>query len=166
MKFRIGAGTLITVVIALIVGGYSVLQQRRIASQPPVVERTIEGASPQGVAPVPEFLLRHTSTLHLTHTQTQAIAGIAAQYRREMAPITQKLQAASTEFRQYMDRDTLTTRHTKQDVSQHSAELQRWSHVVVAMRHAYWQQARAVLTSAQRRQADTLASKATLQDMQ
>ena len=98
MKFNIGAGTLVTVLLALAIGGYGVYQQRKIAAQPPVVERVVQGTTPHGIAPVPEFLLRHRAELMLSDAQVQRIQTIATAYRKDVAPYQQRMNTASADY--------------------------------------------------------------------
>ena len=166
MKFRIGAGTIITVVIALAIGGYGVYQQRRIAAQPVVVERTVQGATPQGVAPVPEFILRHRTDLVLSEVQVQRIHKIATAYRKDVGPYQQRMKTASAEYQKTMERRQQGKHLSLQELQRSSGDVQQVSSVVVTTRHAYWEQARAVLSAPQQTQVDKLVSTATLQDLQ
>lgn len=166
MKFRIGAGTLVTVLLALAIGGYGVYQQRKIAVQPPVVERVVQGDTPHGIAPVPEFVLRHRAELALNDAQLQRIQKIATAYRKDVAPYQQRMQRASADYQQNMDRAQHGKRLSRQELQQAGADMQQLSSIVVTTRHAYWQQARAVLTEKQQAQVDGLVSQATLRDLQ
>lgn len=165
MKFRIGAGTIVTVLAALLIGGYGVYQQRKAAVQPPVVERTVQGTTPRGIAPVPEFLIRHQNDLQLSASQVKRLRAIAAAYRKDIAPYQQQMSAAATAYQQRVERTKAKERPTMQELQRASGDVQRVSNIVVTTRHAYWQQARRVLTAPQRAQADGLIAKATLQDL-
>lgn len=166
MKFRIGAGTLITVLLALAVGGYSIYQQRRTAAQPPVIERTVQGAGPHGIAPVPEFVLRHRAELALSDAQAARIQRIAAAYREDVAPYQQQVQKVSADYQKKMERVQQGRRLNQQELQHAGDDVQQVSRILVTTRHAYWQQARAVLTKQQQMQVDGVISKATLRDLQ
>jgi hypothetical protein len=166
VKFRIGAGTLITVLLALVIGGYGVYQQRRLAAQPPVVERVVQGATPAGIAPVPEFLLRHRAALALSDAQVKRLHAIAAAYRKDVAPYQQQMHTASAGYQHKVEVAQHGKRPSLQQLQNAGGDVQQLSSVVVTTRHAYWQQARAVLTARQQAQADALVSLATLRDLE
>lgn len=166
MKFRIGAGTIVTLVLVLLIGGYGVYQQRRSAAQPPVVERTVQGTTPHGVAPVPEFLLRHRADLVLSEGQGRRIQKIATAYRKDIWPYQQRMKTASAAYQKTMERRQQGKRPSVQELQRSSGDVQQLSSVVVTTRHAYWRQARAVLTPPQQKKADDLVAKATLRDLQ
>lgn len=166
MKFRIGAGTLITVLLALAIGGYGIYQQRKTAGQPPVVERVVQGATPHGITPVPEFLLRHRTELGLSDAQAKRIQTIATKYRKDVAPYQQRMNTASVNYQKKMERAQHGKRLSQQELQQAGVEVQQLSSIVVTTRHSYWQQARAVLTAKQQAQVDGLVSRATLRDLQ
>lgn len=166
MKLRFGAGTLISLALVLAIGGYSVYQQKRVSSQPPVIERTLQGNGPRGIAPAPEFLLRHRGELALTAAQAQHISAIAALFRKDVTPSQQQLDTASAQYQKYMERVGSDARPDMQKIQQHSAEVQRLSSVVATTRHIYWQQACATLTTGQHQQVETLLPHVTLKDLQ
>lgn len=165
MKVRMGAATIVTLVLVLLIGGYNVYQQRRSAAQPPIVERTVQGTTPHGVAPVPEFLLRHQAELALNAAQMQRLRAIAKAYRKDIAPYQQQLETAEAAYEKTVKRGQQGARPSLQELQQNSGEMQHVSRIVVTTRHAYWRQARAELTASQQQQADQLISKATLQDL-
>lgn len=166
MKFRIGAGTIIAILVALAIGGYSIYQQRRIAAQPPVVERVVQGSTPHGIAPVPEFLLRHRTEFALSNAQAQRIRAIAAAYRKDVAPYQQRMNTASADYQKKVERTQSGKRLSVQELQQAGGVVQQLSSIVVTTRHSYWQQARAVLTPQQQAQVDGVVSQATLPDLQ
>lgn len=51
------------------------------------------------------------------------------------------------------------------EIESQSADIQRWSGIMATTRHAYWQQARNVLTAPQRQRADALLAKVTVVDL-
>lgn len=166
MKLRIGSGTIITVLLALAIGGYGVYRQRRTAAQPPVVERSIQRTTPRGVAPAPEFLLRHQADLALTDSQRQRIRAIAQAYRTDIAPYQQRMKTASASYDTQMDRANGKGRLNMQEIQTAGGAVRQVSGVMAATRQAYWQKARAVLSAQQQAKTDTLASRATVQDLQ
>lgn len=166
MKFRIGTGTIVTVLLALAIGGYGVYQQRRIAAQPPVVERVVQGDTPHGIAPVPEFLLRHRAELGLSNAQAQRVQKIAAKFRKDVAPYQQRMNTASANYQKKMERAQGRNRLSQQELQQVGVDVQQLSSIVVTTRHSYWQQARAVLTEKQQALVDRMVSRATLRDLQ
>lgn len=166
MKLRIGAGTIITVLLALAIGGYGVYRQQRIATQPPVVERLVQGTTPRGITPTPEFLLRHRSDLRLSETQVQRIRAITVAYRKDLAPYQQRMKVVSANYQRQMERAKTKTHLSVQAIQNAGGDVQQISSIVVTTRRAYWQQARAVLTAPQRAQAEQLATQATLRDLQ
>jgi hypothetical protein len=165
LKFRLGAGTIVTVLAALLIGGYGVYQQRKAAAQPPVVERTVQGTAPRGIAPVPEFLLRHQADLQLTAAQVKRLHAIAAAYRKDIAPYQQQATTVAADYQQQIERAKAEKRPSLQEIQRAGGDIQKISNTLVMTRHAYWQQARTVLTTQQRARADGLVAKSTLQDL-
>lgn len=163
MVRRRSAVTLITLLIVLAIGGYTLYQQRQNASRPPVVEREVRGAV-RGVSPAPEFLLRHEKELGLTTEQRRHLGTIVQHYRRDVAPAQARLEAAARQYEQYLAQKSGPNPSAK-DLGTQGAEVSRLSGVVAATRHSYWQQARGVLTPSQQAKADTLARGATLRDL-
>jgi hypothetical protein len=161
---KIGAGTLVTVALALAIGGYGVYQQQRTAARPPVIERQVRGATASGIAPVPEFLLRHRRELALTAAQADAIGRIAAHYRRDIQPTERQLAVASRAFAAFISKPGKRPLAAPA-ISARSADVQRLSAALVMTRQAYWRQALATLRPAQQQQARTLTSAATLADL-
>ena len=166
MKFRIGAATIITGLLVLIIGGYGVYQQRHTASMPLVVEHVVQVTTPSGISPVPEFILKHRTELELSDEQGQRILTIATAYRKDISPYQQKLDAASADYQKKMERLPADKRHSIQELETEGSDVQQLSSIIVTTRHSYWQQARDVLTEKQQVQVDKLISKATLQDLQ
>ena len=163
MKLRIGAGTIISLILALVVGGYSLYHYRPLRHHAPVVENIVQGTSPQGIAPAPEYLLRHKSDLALTDAQVKQITALGTQYRRDIAPAQKALSPAATDYEKYMERQAQSPRpDSQQQMSVHGADMQRLSSVLSTTRHSYWQQARALLTAAQQQGVDRLLPKVTL----
>lgn len=111
MKFRIGAATIITGLLVLIIGGYGVYQQRHTATQPLVIENDVQGTTPSGISPVPEFILKHRIELELSDEQGQRIQTIATAYRKDVSPYQQKLDAASVDYQKKMERLPADRRH-------------------------------------------------------
>ena len=104
MKFHLGAGTFISVLLALAIGGYGLYQQRRSTTQPLVVERVVQGTAAAGIAPVPEFLLRHQAELALSSAQSQHIQRLATAYRKDIAPRQQEMTTVAAAYKQTMER--------------------------------------------------------------
>lgn len=165
MKFRIGPATMITLIIVAMIAGYSLYQQHRTNAQPPVIERQVSGATAAGIAPVPEFLLRHRAELALTAEQVAKLKGISAAFRKDIAPMQRQLTASAAAYRQYLDRTRTNNRPKAGEIESQSADIQRWSGVMATTRQAYWQQARDVLTATQRQRADALLAKVTVADL-
>ncbi len=165
-KFHIGAGTLITVFLALAIGGYSVYRQHRIAAQPPMVERIVHGSTGAGITPAPEFLLRHRLELALSAAQLERIQHIATAYRHEIAPLQQQATAVSADYRQQVEQTHQGKRPSLQDLQHAGGELTHLSSVLVTTRQSYWRQACAVLSTEQQGQADRLVTRATLEELQ
>jgi len=163
---RIGVGTLITFGLALIIGGYSVYQQRQAAARRPVVERQVQGTSLSGIAPVPEFLLRHRQELSLSSEQVQKITAIAATYRRDIAPAKRQVDIAAEEYQKYLERAQDEKRPAPIDIDRQGETVRRLSRVLATARHSYWKQVCAVLTPQQQQQADALAARAQSNDLQ
>lgn len=166
MKIRIGAATIVTLLLVLLIGGYGIYQQRRSAAQPPVVERTVQGTTPHGVAPVPEFLLHHQAEIALSQEQTQRIQKIATAYRKDIRPYQQQMKTSSAAYQKSMERRQQGKRLSIEELQRAADDVQRVSSIVVTTRHAYWQQACAVLTAPQQTKVDKLVAQATLQDLQ
>ena len=165
MKAKFRLSSLIILLAALGFGGYQAYRFHQAAARPPVIERKIERNSPRGLAPVPEYLLRQAPALALTPAQVAQVTRIAAAYRHDVAPALKQLDAASKNYADYVDRHGQGTRLSLQEVEKHAADVRGLSSVVVTTRHAYWQQARAVLTAPQRRQAEELLKHSTLNDL-
>ncbi|MHB9026106.1 MAG: hypothetical protein ACYC7E_18355 [Armatimonadota bacterium] len=166
LPLHIGVGTLITVGLALIIGGYSVYQHYREAYRPPIIERQVQGAALKGIAPVPEFLLRHRQELSLSSAQAQKITVIAATYRRDIAPTKRQVDIAAEEYQKYLERAQDEKRPDPIDIDRQGATVRRLSRILATARHSYWKQARAVLTPTQQQQADALAARAISNDLQ
>ncbi|MHB9133343.1 MAG: hypothetical protein ACYDBB_19930 [Armatimonadota bacterium] len=166
MKSRFGAGTLIAIIIALLVGGYSFYQQRVRAARPPVVERQVTGNGPRGIAPTPEFLIRHAQELRLTAAQVKKVTGIASAYRKDIAPVKKQLTIAADQYRQYLQQQQQASRVDSMQLDAHGADVRRLSAVMTTARHAYWRQAKAVLTATQQKTLDALLADITARDLQ
>ncbi|HEY3379962.1 MAG TPA: hypothetical protein VGL77_21010 [Armatimonadota bacterium] len=166
LKLRFGAGTIVALVLALVFVGYTFVQGRRKAVTAPVIERHVIGDEAEGIAPVPEYLLRHQQELTLSTAQVTRVRRVADAYRRDIAPVQQQLTIATKKYQQYVERAQGATRPTIQELNAQSATYQRLSRVKTTTRHAYWQQARALLTPAQRQRVDALCKQARLQDLQ
>ncbi len=163
MRRRSSVITLITLIVVLMVGGFLAYQQRRAMSRPPVVQREVRGTV-AGVAPAPEFLLRHQREVQLTADQRERVQQIATRYRRDVAPAEARLEAASRQYQQYLTQTEARKPSTK-DLAERGAEVSRLSGVIAATRHSYWQQARSVLTPPQQAKVDKLVESATLRDL-
>ena len=166
MKFRLGTGTMLTVLLALGIGGYSVYQQRRLSAQPPLIERTVQGATAPGIAPVPEFLLGHRAALGLSDAQAQRIHALAASYRKDVAPYQQQLRPVSADYQQQVERAQGGKRLSIQQLQQAGSDVQRVSSIMATTRQSYWRQARAVLTTAQQAKLDGMLAGVKLRDLQ
>ena len=97
MKFKIGFGTVVAVVIAAVLISMQVYQKRQAAARVPMIERQVQGMS-HGVAPVPEYALRHREAFQLTDAQVREVTALATAYRKEIAPIQTRLDAAALEY--------------------------------------------------------------------
>ena len=166
MKFRFGIGTAIALLLALAAIGVTLYRHHQETTKPPIIEREVRGNTSHGIAPVPEFLLRHRQELGLSDTQVQRITRIAAQYRKDIVPVDEKLVAADKNFQQYVERHKNEPRPDTQQIEGNGSEIQRLSAVKFATRFAYWQQSRKVLNDTQQPRADALAKQATLKDLQ
>ncbi|HEX2952179.1 MAG TPA: Spy/CpxP family protein refolding chaperone [Armatimonadota bacterium] len=166
MKFRIGPGTVITLIAALLIGGYSVYKHRVEASRPPIVERHVDSSSISGIAPAPEFALRHEAELHLTPAQATKIKHIATQYRAEVTPYKAQLDKLTEEFHKNMERAAQSKRPEDHKVTVRGSALQRLNSIVATTRHAYWQQVVNVLTKPQQQTMKNLIGKVTIADLQ
>jgi hypothetical protein len=166
VKSRFGAGTLIAIILALLVGGYAIYQQRVRAARPPIIERQVTGTSPRGIAPTPEFLLRHTKELVLISEQVKGITAIAAAYRKDIAPVQKQLTVAADQYRQYLQQEQRANRVDAAQLDTRGADVRRLSGVMTTTRHAYWRQAKAVLTAAQVKTLEPLLTHLTANDLQ
>ena len=164
MKLRFGYGTIISLAIVSVLVGTQIYQKRQSAAREPVVEHQVHGIT--GIAPVPEFALRHRAELALTNKQVHEITALAASYRKEVAPVKIRLDAAASDYTTYMERTVAEQRPEDKDVTERSAEVQRLSAVLASTRHAYWQRVLAVLTPSQVRTAQRAITGATLTDLQ
>lgn len=166
MKIRIGAGTIIAVLLALLVGGYFIYQQWKAAKQPPIIERQVQGVT-HGIAPVPEFALRQAEALRLTPSQREKIQHLAIAYRADIAATKQQLNTAADRYQKYLESAASANKtiHRK-DMEQNSEEIQRLSGIVSTTRHSYWQQVLSVLTPEQQQTATKLIGSAKLTDIQ
>lgn len=164
MKFRLGYGTTIALIIAAVLLGTHFYQKRQAMARRPVVERQVMGMT-RGIAPAPEFTLRHREELQLTVAQARKITALATAYRKEIAPVQTRLDAAAREYDSYMTRTAAQPHPKTQDITGHSGEVQRLSGVLATTRHAYWQRVLTVLTPAQQQSAQRLLAQATLTDI-
>ena len=165
MRLHFGAGTIITLTVAMMIGGYALYQQQRTNAQPPVVERQLRGVTAGGIAPAPEFLLRHRRELQLAANQVRQIEHLAAAFRADIAPVQQKMSTAAAAYRKFMERDRHGIRPEQQEIDGRAADIERWSGVMATTRQAYWQRARSILTDTQRDRLASLLPKATLDDL-
>lgn len=165
MKIRIGAGTIITFVLVLIFGGYSLIRQRQQEKIPTIVERTVHGNTANSVSPVPEFLLRHKMELSLSSSQIQRIEKIAVAYRKDIEPYQQQIKKATVEYDSRIKLRQQQKKLSLKELQQASAEVQRLSAIMVTSRQAYWQKSSSVLTAQQRLQLTDLVKKAGLADL-
>jgi len=165
MKLKLGMGTIITFLIVLAIGGMSVAQRMKGDAHPPVIERKVEVTTSHGIAPAPEFLLRHKKGLALTAAQEGEITRLAAAYRKDIAPLQRQADAAMKDYQQYMDRAQKGPRPDTQTLQAQGGDVQHLSSVMAATRQAYWKRAQGMLTETQRRQVDALMPQATLNDL-
>lgn len=166
MKIRIGAGTIIAVLLALLVGGYFIYQQRKAARQPPIIERQIQGVT-HGIAPVPEFALRQAEALRLTPVQREKIQHLATAYRADIAPTKKQLDAEADRYQKYLESAAKANKSIKRkDMEQNSEEIQRLSGIISTTRHSYWQKVLSVLTPEQQQAATKLVGDAKRTDLQ
>lgn len=165
-KFRYYAGSLIMLLLALGMGGYSVYQHYRETHRPPVIEHHLQGTSPRGIAPAPEFALRQRALLALTPEQVQHITRLAAAYRREIAPVQRRLKSAAEIYQKFLERESASARPQITEIETRGADVRQLSGVLVTTRHAYWQQVRALLTPVQQQRLDEQIKKARLDELQ
>lgn len=161
MRSRARRANLIFLVIIVAVGGFLYLRQRSKPPRPVVVAREVSGT--RGVAPAPEFLLKHAAELNLTAAQRARVEAVARAYRRDIAPTQEKLERATEQYQQYLR--SAKARRSAEELAAHGSEVQRLSAVVASTRRAYWEQAEGALTPAQRSIAETLARRGTVRDL-
>jgi len=164
MRLRIGYGTVIALILAVVLAGAMLYRQRTQASRPPVVERQVLGAG-GGIAPVPEFLLQHGDELRLTSLEIRRVRKLATSYRHDVAPVQVRLAAAAGRYRSYLDRAGKDGERAGR-VAAAGAEMSRLSRVIAATRRSYWRQALAQLSPPHQTQARALAARAKIQDLQ
>jgi hypothetical protein len=132
---------------------------------PPIIERTTRGATPNEIARAPEYLLRHIEELRLTEQQVARIGEIAAAYRRDIAPVQQKLDVADEAYQRYMEKAQNGAPAKQSDIETAGDEVKRLSGEMAAMRRASWQQATAVLTTEQQEKLAPLLEQVSAEDL-
>jgi len=165
MKLKLGMGTIITFLIVLAIGGMSVAQRMKNDAHPPIIERKVEVTTPLGIAPAPEFLLRHNNELALTETQVKQISTLAAAYRKDIAPVQRQLDDAAKGYQQYMAQAKQGPRPDTQKLQAQGGDVQHLSSVLAATRQAYWGRARGLLTEKQQIYLSSLVRQATIDDL-
>jgi hypothetical protein len=167
VKPRFKAGTVILLVAIACIVGTVIVQRVRARNTPPTIERTVTGSSAsRGIAPVPEYLLRHRRELALADAQVYAITDLAAAYRTEIQRPWLRLRKASATYQRYLEAQRAAKQVNAQALANAGFEVQRLSGVVAAARHAYWTKARAVLTPTQQRTADALTAHVKASDLE
>ncbi len=165
VKARFGPSTAILLIIIVILAGVAIYRHTR--HTPPIIENTVTGGSAtRGIAPVPEFLLRHKRELVLADPQLFAITDLAAEYRSEIQGPSQHLRKAADAYQTYLEAQKNAKKVNAQALAEAGAEVERLSGDVAAARHAYWTKARAVLTPAQQSMADALAAHPKASDLE
>jgi len=165
MKVKLGLGTVITFALILLVGGVMIFRSMQMSRRPPIIERQVIGET-TGIAPVPEFLLGHTVLLQLSAEQQQRIRDLASAYRSEIAGSKKKLTAAADAYQRYLEKYAKSGTVNPDDLQKAGTEVRRLSIVVATTRHAYWAQARALLSPSQQRKIDAMLHNATAKDLQ
>jgi len=165
MKMKLRTSTVFLMLIVLAVGGYQLINRMKSDARPPVIERKVEVTTPNGIAPVPEFLLRHKEELALTEVQQRKISDLASAYRKDVAPLRRQLDAAVKNYQQYMDRAGKGPRPDTQKLQAQGGGVQHLSGVMAATRQAYWEQGRKMLTEEQQKKVDRLLPRATIEDL-
>jgi len=165
MKMKLRTSTIITFLIVLAFGGFSLVQRRKSDARPPIIERKVEATIASGVAPAPEFLLQHKKELALTVKQEQLITELATAYRRDIAPAQRQMDTAAKEYRQFMTQAQKENHSDTEKLREHGGDVQRLSGVIAATRQAYWRHAQAMLTEEQLRKVDGLLPQATIKDL-
>jgi hypothetical protein len=165
MKLIFRTSTIITILIVVALGGLGLVQRWKTDNRPPVVERKIETTTPSGIAPAPEFLLRHREELVLTASQAQQITELAAAYRIDIADAQRRLDKAAIKYGQYLEGTRKNARTGVGTLQAQGGEVQHLSSVIAATRHSYWERARGMLADEQRAQADALVRQAKITDL-
>jgi hypothetical protein len=146
---RFGPGLVLAVVA-------SVLLWPRLQPPAPVVaDRTSPAAAiPRPpTAPDLDWVLGHRETLALTVAQQQKLSQLRTRWDRDSGPLRQALDQGSAEFRGRMASHPEGV--SLEAVQQGSATVSDLSRRLAGLRRAYWAEASALLTPAQRHQAET-----------
>lgn len=151
--FRVGPGLLLAIT-------GSVLLWRQLppgpggSTGPPRIERTRVDVTPDAPpsAPDPNWLLSQQEALGLSRPQVQKLTKLRARWSRD----TRELQDAIARVSEEFNRDMASggTGVTVEALRQRAAPVSSLSRQLADARQAWWGEAAAVLTPAQRRQAE------------
>lgn len=139
------------VILALIFGLQMAINNHKVASAPPIIERqVIGGNSTQKLITAPEisYILAHNDQLHLSSRQKASLNRLQDDWAAKSKPLTVSMDRAVEEFNAFMK--SAGNRASMREIQSHAAPVSESSREFASLRRIYWEKALQELDKEQR----------------